>query len=138
MTNHIYGPNGHIVDAFIEHLKGMTGEQWDAARNAARNVARNAAWGAAWGAASDAAWDAAWDAVWGAASDAAWDAAWDAARDAAWGAAGAANEIQGADLLRERDQPFFFLPLFGFADEQAVLGDKTNDQNTTTEEGQVT
>jgi hypothetical protein len=89
MTEHIYGPNGHIVDAFIEHLKGMTEEQWDAARDAA----------------GDAAWDAAGD------------AAWDAAGDAAW-------EIQGADLLHERNQPFFFLPLFGFADEQAVLGDK--------------
>lgn len=105
MTNHIYGPNGHIVDAFIEHLKGMTEAQW----------------AAAWDAAGDAAEDAAWDA----AGDAAGDAAWDAARDAARGAAsGAAWEIQGADLMRERNQPFFFLPLFGFADEQAVLGDK--------------
>jgi hypothetical protein len=26
--------------------------------------------------------------------------------------------------LRERGQPFYFLPLFGFADEQAVLGEK--------------
>jgi hypothetical protein len=22
MTNHLYGPKGHIVDAFLEHLKG--------------------------------------------------------------------------------------------------------------------
>lgn len=44
--------------------------------------------------------------------------AWDAAKLAAWNAAW---EIQGSDLLRERNPPFFFLPLFGFADEQAVL-----------------
>jgi hypothetical protein len=46
---------------------------------------------------------------------------WAAARDAAWDAAWAANEIQGADLMRERNQPFYFLPLFGFADPEAVL-----------------
>jgi hypothetical protein len=33
----------------------------------------------------------------------------------------AALEILGADLLRERGQPFFFLPMFGFADEQAII-----------------
>lgn len=50
---------------------------------------------------------------------AAWAAAWAAAGDAARAAAGdaalASNEIQGAALMRERGQPFFFLPLFGFA-----------------------
>jgi hypothetical protein len=46
-----------------------------------------------------------------------WDAAWAAARDAAWAAA----EIQGARVLREQGRPFFFLPLFGFADPEAVL-----------------
>ena len=48
---------------------------------------------------------------------AAWAAAWAAAGDAA----GACSEIQGADLMRERGKPFFFLPLFGFADPEAVL-----------------
>lgn len=43
-------------------------------------------------------------------------AAWAAARDAA----GASNEIQGAALMRERGKPFFFLPLFGFADPEAI------------------
>ena len=85
---HKLGPKGHIVDAFISHLKTIT----------------------------PAPWVAACDAVW----DAACDAAGAAARDAAWDAAGAANEIQGADLLRERGQSFYFLPLFGFADENAV------------------
>ena len=70
----------------------------------------------AWAAARDAAWDAAG----AAARDAAWDAAWDAAGDAAWDAANAASEIQGAHLLRERGKPFFFLPLFGFAEPEAI------------------
>ncbi len=33
----------------------------------------------------------------------------------------AVNEIQGSDIIRERKQQFFFLHMFGFADEQAVL-----------------
>lgn len=70
-----------------------------------------AQWGAAWGAARDAARDAAGDAAGDAARDAAWDAAWDAAGDAAW----ASSEIQGAAIMRERGQSFYFLPLFGFA-----------------------
>jgi len=48
-------------------------------------------------------------------------AARDAARDAAGDAAGyAANEIQGAALMRERGQPFFFLPMFGFATPEEI------------------
>ena len=56
-----------------------------------------------------------------AAGDAAWDAAGDAAGVAARAAAWACSEIQGAALMRERGQPFFFLPMFGFADPEAVL-----------------
>jgi hypothetical protein len=33
----------------------------------------------------------------------------------------ATNEIQGARILRERGQPFTFLPMFGFADPEAIL-----------------
>jgi hypothetical protein len=58
---------------------------------------------------------------WAAAGDAAWVAAWAAAGDAAWTAAGASNEIQGAAVMRANGQAFFFLPLFGFADPEAVL-----------------
>ena len=89
---HKFGPNGHIVGAFIACIKGMTPEQW-------KPVIAD--------------YDADYDA--------AWDAAWDAARDAAgYAARDAAYEIQGADLMRERGQPFSFLPLFGFADETEV------------------
>ena len=63
-------------------------------------------------------WDAARDAARAAAGGAARAAAWDAAGGAAWDAT---NEIQGARVLRERGQPFTFLPMFGFADPEAVL-----------------
>jgi len=60
---------------------------------------------------------------WAAAGAAAWDTAWDAA-GAAWAAGAAArasNEIQGAAVMRAKGQAFFFLPLFGFSDPEAVL-----------------
>jgi hypothetical protein len=50
-----------------------------------------------------------------------WAAAGDAAGDAAGAAAWASNEIQGAAIMRQKGQPFYFLPLFGFADPEAVL-----------------
>jgi hypothetical protein len=50
---------------------------------------------------------------WAAARDAAWAAAWDAAGYAC-------GEIQGARLMRERGQAFYFLPMFGFADPEAI------------------
>lgn len=93
----VLGDQAHIVLAFWRHLDRMTDDQWAAARDAAR--------------------DAAWDAAWDAAGAAAGDAAWDAAGDAAW----ASNEIQGAAIMRQKGQPFYFLPLFGFADPEAVL-----------------
>jgi hypothetical protein len=122
MTNHQYGPKGHIVDAFLEHLKQMTGADWLAVNDA-------------WCATSYAEWGVAWDAAWASAcgsaagyatSDTAGNDASDAAKNApsyvSRNAAGsAAWEILGADLLRERGQPFFFLPMFGFADEQAII-----------------
>ena len=53
-----------------------------------------------------------------------WAAAGDAARAAAWGAAVAAalatREIQGAALMRERGQPFFFLRMFGIVDPEEL------------------
>jgi hypothetical protein len=109
----VLGDQADTVLAFWRHLDRMTVEQWYAARDAARNAARNAA--------RDAAWDATRDAAWAAAGNAAWDATRNAARNAAGNAAWATNEIQGAALLREREQSFYFLPLFGFADPEAVL-----------------
>ena len=55
-------------------------------------------------------------AAWGAAWDSAWDAAGAVAGDAAWAVArAAASEIQGAEILKRNDEPFVFLPMFGFA-----------------------
>jgi hypothetical protein len=130
----VLGDQAKTVLAFWRHLDAMTPAQSDAAWEAAWDAAREAAWDAARDAAWDAARDAAWDAARKAARKAAWEAAWDAARDAAWeadaalvsaweaalAAAGATNEIQGAAIMRAKGQPFYFLPLFGFADP-AVL-----------------
>jgi hypothetical protein len=126
----VLGDQAHIVLAFWWHMDQMTAEQWDAARAAARAAARDAARAAAWDAAWDAARDAARAAARAAARDAARAAAWDAARAAAWAAAWdaawdaaayACAEIQGARLLREQGKEFYFLPMFGFADPEAVL-----------------
>jgi hypothetical protein len=102
---------------FWWHLDQMGVADWAAARAAAWDAARAAAWDTAWDTARDAARAAARDAARAAAWDAAWAAARDTARDAA---ANAASEIQGANLLIERGKPFYFLPLFGFADPDAI------------------
>jgi hypothetical protein len=51
-----------------------------------------------------------------AARAAAWAAAWAAARAAAY----ACSEIQGARIMREKGQAFFFLPMFSFADPESI------------------
>ena len=113
-----YGPETETVEAFVRHLQRMTPEQLVAASETAWVAASDAAVDAAWDTASDAAVGAAVDAVgvaaWVAAGEAAEESAGEAARDAA-------GEIQGAALMRERGKPFFFLPMFGFADPEAVL-----------------
>jgi hypothetical protein len=89
----ILGDQARIVLAFWLHLDGMSDKDWDAVRAAAaRDAAGAAAWAAAWAAAGAAAGDAAY----------------------------ACSEIQGARIMREKGQAFFFLPLFGFADPEAV------------------
>ena len=129
MTNHQYGPKGHIVDTFLEHLKQMTEADWlavsaewcvtdYAARDVAWHVAVAAAGSAAAAAAGSAARYASAAGSVALSASAAGSAAWYTAWHAAWYAA---CEIQGADLLRERRRPFFFLPMFGFADERAII-----------------
>jgi hypothetical protein len=122
----VLGGQAQAVLAFWRHLDRMTAKDWTAARTAAWAAARDAARTAAWAAARDAAGDAAWAAARTAAWAAARDAARTAAGDAAGDAAGATNEIQGAAVMRAKGVSFFFLPLFGFADPEAVLAaDKT-------------
>ena len=83
----VIGPSAPRIVAFMRHAEKMSPSRWAAV------------------------WAAAGDAVWDAAGDAAGDAAWAAAGDAAW----AVYEIMGAEIMRARNQPFYFLPLFGFA-----------------------
>ena len=105
----VLGDQAPTILAFWRHLDRMTDEQWAAA------------WDAAGDAPGDAARAAARDAAMDAACAAARAAAWDAAGDAACAAAGdAVSEIMGARILRERGQPFFFLPMFGFAEPEAL------------------
>jgi hypothetical protein len=127
----ILGDQAKIVLAFWLHLDGMKAKDWKkvaaaraaawaaagaaaraAARDAARAAARDAARAAAWAAAGAAAWAAAGAAARAAARAAAWDAAWDAGY--------ACGEIQGARIMREKGQAFFFLPMFGFADPESI------------------
>ena len=117
-----YGPETPTVKAFIRHLKGMTKEQ-----RAVVIITWYAASDATLGAALDAAFYAARDALAPTVLYAARDAARDAASDAAVcnAAVYAIYEIFGAAIMRERNQPFYFLPMFGFESPEAVL---ENDQ----------
>ena len=132
----VLGDQAQRVLAFWRHLDHMKADDWRKV-DAARVAARDATWDAAGDAAGVAAWDAArvaardaarvaarvaagdaaWDAARVAARDATWDAAWDATWDATW----ASNEIQGAAIMRARGQPFFFLPMFGFASPEEIV-----------------
>ena len=118
----ILGDQAQVVLAFWRHLDHMT----PAVVSAAWEVVKGAAKGAAArqmvkGAAREAALAAAGEAAREAAMRAAWEAAMRAAEEVAWEAACASNEIQGAAVMRKRNQPFFFLPLFGFANPEAVI-----------------
>jgi hypothetical protein len=123
----VLGDQAQRILAFWRHLDRITAGDWQnvaaagaAARAAARDAARDAAGAAACAAAGAAACAAARDAAWAAAGAAAWAAARDAAWAAAEAAARATNEIHGAAVMRERGQPFFFLPMFGFASPEDV------------------
>lgn len=126
----VIGDQAFTILAFWRHLDRMTDEQWAAARDGARAPTWDAARGtrtATWNATraaratKAATWDVTRDVTRGATRDvtrATWDVTWNAARGAA---SYAVAEIMGAKVLRERGQPFFFLPMFGFADPEAVL-----------------
>lgn len=132
MTDHQYGPKHEIVANFIAHILTLNDEDWIGVRAQCKSKPE-----ATWGAAQNAAWatreptnsnkfavsfDASNDARAAVKFKTAQTAPCNPAWDPALGAVGSAiSEIQGADLMRERGQPFFFLPLFGFADEKAVL-----------------
>ena len=97
----VLGDQAHIVLAFWRHLDRMAPAQWIAVRDAVHVAA----------------WHAAWHAAGVVAGTVARRAAVVASGDAGW----ATNEIQGAAVMRAKGQAFYFLPLFGFADPEAVL-----------------
>lgn len=108
----VLGPNAALCLRFGWWIDRMGKEDWK------KVVAARAA-------AEDAACDAA-----AAGACAAWDAAWHAAGAAAYSAGDAAGtlnaaqyamlEIMGAAVMREKGQPFFFLPMFGFASPEEI------------------
>lgn len=117
----VLGDQAPVVLAFWWHLDQMPQATREAAGEAARQAAGAPAGAAARQAAGAAAGAPARAAAWAAAYAAAGEDAWAAASAAASAAAGASNEIQGAAVMRAKNQPFFFLPLFGFADPEAVM-----------------
>ena len=108
----VLGDQAQIVLAFWRHLDRMTAKDM-------------AACGAAGGSAADSAADRAWQSAWDSARDGTAPAAADSVWGGVWAAARATNEIQGAAVMRAKGFPFFFLPLFGFADPEAVLAADT-------------
>ncbi len=117
----VLGDQAHVVLALWRHLERMTAKDWHATQAAAWASVEARSWVAASTAASAAALAAGWGdacaAAWQAARHASWPAAWHAAR----AAADATNEIQGGAVMRANGLPFFFLPLLGFADPEAVI-----------------
>jgi len=132
----VIGDQAHIVLAFWRHLDRMSPDDWITLASA-RASARASAWASARDSARDSAWESAWESAWASAwasaRASAWDSAWDSAlasagasarasaRDSAGASAWATNEIQGAAVMRAKGLPFFFLPLFGFADPDSVM-----------------
>jgi hypothetical protein len=119
----VLGGQAQTVLAFWRHLDRMTPAAWEAVRKAARAVSlsRAAAGTAAWEVAGAAAWEVAGAAVRAAVEAAAGAAAGAAVGAAAGAAAGATSEIQGASFIRANNQPFAFLPLFGFSNPKSVI-----------------
>jgi hypothetical protein len=103
----VLGDQAQTVLAFWRHLDRMTPAARAAVEEAARAVSLSRA----------AAGAAAWEVV----GAAAWAAAGAAAASLSWAAAGATSEIQGASFIRANNQPFVFLPLFGFSDPESVI-----------------
>ena len=132
MSSHKYGPKHEIVANFIAHILTLNDEDWIGVRAQYGSKPEET-----WAAAQNAGWatreptnsnkfavsfDASNDARTAVKPKTAQTAPGNPAWDAALGAVGGAiSEIQGADLIRERGQSFFFLPMFGFADERADM-----------------
>ena len=111
----VLGDQARLVLAFWWRLDAMTAEQWEAVDAAAKTIEPDATWSAVW--ARSAAGPPAALAAGIAAKHGTWGVARAVAGDAA---TRATHEIQGAAVMREREQPFVFLPLFGINDPQEL------------------
>jgi hypothetical protein len=109
----VLGDQAQTVLAFWRHLDRMTPADKEAAWAAAKAV-YELPWTAA---------KAVYELPWTAAKAAAKAAAGEAAGDVSlpWTAVGATHEIQGAAVIRANNQPFVFLPLFGFSNPESVI-----------------
>ena len=126
----VLGNHAQVVLAFWRHLDCMTPAAWKKVKQAVRKASGEGVMQALVAAARDAAMGAACEAFGEAAAIAARAAAWEAVIGATCEAFEeevgnvamlATNEIQGASVMRANNQPFFFLPLFGFRDPEAVI-----------------
>lgn len=128
MNFHEYGPKGHIVDVFNDHLRAMTRDDWEAIFNAylcsddayvkhaaaiTAGAARVASGNLNWFYAANEARDITRAAVVKGETDIAGE---NVMRFAMY----AVDEIMASDLFHRRDLPFYFLPMFGFADETQI------------------
>ena len=111
----VLGDQAQTVLAFWRHLDRMTPADKEAVREAARAVSLS------WESAVSLSWATVGEAVWEAAPAVALALAGEAAGAAAREAAGATSEIQSAAVIRANNQPFAFLPLFGFSDPESVI-----------------
>lgn len=128
MDDHEYGSKGHIVDAFNDHLRSMTRDDWELIFNAylcsddayvkhaaqmTAGAARIASGNLNWFYAADAARDITRAAVVKGETDIAGE---NVMRFSMY----AVDEIMASDLFHRRELPFYFLPMFGFADETKI------------------
>ena len=128
MDYHPYGPKGYIIDAFNAHLRAMRREDWEQifngylcsddvyVKHAAQmtaGAARIASGNLNWFYAADAARDITRAAVVKGETDIAGE---NVMRFAMY----AVDEIMASDLFHRRELPFYFLPMFGFADETKI------------------
>jgi hypothetical protein len=117
----VLGDQAQTVLAFWRHLDRMTPAAWEAVKAVARALVGAVVEVAAWEVVGTAVWETAGAAV----REAVWETttaqAGAVVGTAAWAAVRATREIQGASSIRANNQPFVFLPLFGFSDPESVI-----------------
>jgi hypothetical protein len=122
----ILGDQTQVILAFWHHIDTISLADWEALGLGVVYASRDAAKEAAWKAAGEVAREAAWEAAGELAGQSARIVA-NAVPNYEVGRAvtGATNEIQGAAVMQANNQPFLFLPLFGFATPGDVIEAET-------------